>query len=72
MKMGKNDPRNSMSRSVKGKSPINKGGKNPFKSAGPYETPGVGECCPPKGPNLNEAPATDPVSDESSSEEDIG
>ena len=65
MKMGKNDPRSSMSRSVKGKSPLNKGGKNPFKSASPYETPGVGECCPPKGPSLKQAPESDPVADES-------
>jgi len=69
MKMGRKDPRNSMSRSVKGKSPLNKGGKNPFKSAAPYETPGVGECCPPKGPSLKDAPAADPVSDESSSDD---
>ena len=67
MKMGKNDPRSSMSRSVKGK-PQNKGGKNPFRSASPYETPGVGECCPPKGPGLKPAPASDPVADESGSD----
>lgn len=64
MKMGKNDPRSSMSRSVKGK-PLNKGGKNPFKSASPYETPGVGECCSPKGANLKQAPSADPVADDS-------
>lgn len=64
MKMGKNDPRSSMSKSVKGTSPINKGGKNPFKSASPYETPGVGECCPPQGPSQKKAPAPEPVADE--------
>jgi len=64
MKMGKNDPRSSMSKSVKGKSPLNKGGKNPFKSASPYETPGVGECCAPKGPAQKQAPASEPVADE--------
>jgi len=67
MKMGKKDPRSSMSKSVKGSSPINKGnkgGKNPFKSASPYETPGVGEACPPKGPSLKDAPGADPVADE--------
>jgi len=61
MKMGKNDPRASMSKSTKGKSPINPTGRNPIKSAGPYETPGVGECCAPKGPSLKKAPAADPV-----------
>ncbi len=70
MKMGKKDPRSSMSKSVKGKSPTNKGGKNPFTSASPYETPAVGECNPPKGPSLNQAPEEDPVVD-SSSEEDM-
>lgn len=65
MKMGKKDPRSSMSKSVKGKSPLNKGGKNPFKSASPYETPGVGEDRPPKGPSLKDAPGADPVADES-------
>ena len=65
MKMGRKDPRSSMSKSVKGSSPLNQGGRNPFKSAGPYETPGVGEGCPPKGPSLKQAPATEPVADES-------
>lgn len=65
MKMGKNDPRSSMSRSTKGKPPFNKGGKNPFKAASPYEVPGVGECCPPKGPSQKQAPAAEPVADES-------
>jgi len=64
MKMGKNDPRSSMSPSTKGK-PQNKGGKNPFKSASPYETPGVGEGCPPKGPSLKQAASADPVADDS-------
>jgi|HubBroStandDraft_5_1064220.scaffolds.fasta_scaffold409613_1 hypothetical protein len=70
MKMGKKDPRSSMSKSVKGSSPLNKGGKNPFKSASPYETPGVGESCPPKGPSLKQAPDADPVAD-SSDEDDL-
>ena len=65
MKMGKKDPRSSMSKSVKGSSPLNKGGTNPFKSASPYETPGVGEACPPKGPSLKQGPDADPVADES-------
>ena len=68
MKMGKKDPRSSMSKSVKGSSPLNKGGKNPFKSASPYETPGVGECNPPKGPSLKQGPDADPVADESESD----
>jgi hypothetical protein len=66
MKMGKNDPRSSMSKSAKGKSPVNRGGKNPIKSPAPYEVPGVGECCSPKGPNLKDAPEQEPVADESS------
>ena len=65
MKMGKKDPRESMSKSVKGTSPVNKGDKHPFKSASPYEVPGVGECCPPKDPSLKPAPDADPVADES-------
>lgn len=64
MKMGKNDPRASMSKSRKGKSPINPTGRNPIKSASPYETPGVGECCPPKGPSLKTAPVADPVAND--------
>jgi len=69
MKMGKKDPRASMSKSVKGKSPINKTGRNPIKSAGPYEVPGVGESCAPKGPSLKKAvPDSDPVADEDSGE----
>jgi hypothetical protein len=63
MKMGKNDPRASMGKSTKGKSPINTGGRNPIKSAGPYETPGIGETCSPAGKKA--APAVDPVADES-------
>lgn len=66
MKMGKKDPRASMSKSAKGKSPINPTGRNPIKSASPYETPGVGECCPPKGPSLKQAPSADPVADQGS------
>jgi hypothetical protein len=65
MKMGKKDPRSSMSKSSKGKSPINKGGKNPLKSASPYEVPGVGEGCPPKGLSQKAAPEADRVADES-------
>ncbi len=63
MKMGRNDPRSSMSKSVKGKSPINRGSRNPIKSPSPYETPGVGECCPPKGSSLKAAPGSEPVAD---------
>jgi hypothetical protein len=59
-----------MSKSTKGKSPINPTGRNPIKSASPYETPGVGECCPPKGPSLKEAPAPDPVADDGDGAED--
>ena len=51
MKMGKKDPRASMSKSVKNKSPINPTGRNPIKSASPYETPGVGEGCAPSKRN---------------------
>ena len=59
-----------MNKSVKGKSPINPSGRNPIKSASPYETPGVGECCAPKGPSLKKAaPAADPVADDS---DDVG
>ena len=68
MKMGRNDPRSSMSKSAKAKSP-GKGGRNPIQSPSPYETPGVGEDCAPKGPSLKKvAPEADPVADESSSE----
>lgn len=68
MKMGKKDPRSSMSKSTKAK-PTSKVGRNPIQSPGPYETPGVGECCPPKGPSLKKAAsASDPVADESSGE----
>jgi hypothetical protein len=66
MKMGRKDPRSSLSKSVKGESPTGQGGKNPIKSAGPYETPGVGECCAPKRARLDKAPARDPVADKSS------
>ena len=64
MKMSRKDPRASMSKSIKGKSPINPTGRNPIRSASPYETPGVGECSPPKGPSLKQAPAADPVTDD--------
>lgn len=55
-----------MSKPVKGTSPINPAGRNPIKSASLYETPGVGECCPPKGPSLKAAPADEPVADRDS------
>ena len=42
MRMGKNDPRVSMSKSVKGKPPRGVGSRNPLKSAAP------GEHCPPE------------------------
>ena len=64
MKVGRKDPRASMSKSVKGKSPINPTGRNPIKAASPYETPGVGENCPPKGPSLKKAPDADPVAND--------
>ncbi|HEY3644589.1 MAG TPA: hypothetical protein VGM16_04555 [Gammaproteobacteria bacterium] len=65
MKMGKNDPRASMGKSVKGKSPINPTGRNPIKAASPYETPGVGEYCPPQRPRLKKAaPAADPIAND--------
>lgn len=71
MKMGKNDPRASMSKSSRGKSPINPTGRNPIKSAGPYETPGVGECCPPKGSSLRKtATQPDPVANDDVASED--
>ena len=64
MKMGKNDPRSSMSKSTKGKSPINPTGRNPIKSVGPYETPGVGEC-----PTPAAAPRKpDPIAEDSAAE----
>ncbi len=66
MKMGKNDPRSSMSKSTKGQSPINPTGRNPIKSAGPYETPGVGECCAPGSAGRKKAPEADPVQDKDS------
>src|SRR5438105_4859635 len=67
MKMGKNDPRSSMSKSVKGRSPLNPTGRNPIKSASPGETSGVGECCAPSG-KKKDAPETDPVVNKSSGE----
>jgi hypothetical protein len=71
MKMGNKDPRASMSKSVKAKSPINPTGRNPITSASPYETPGVGEGCPPKGPSLKAVPEADPVADDDSAGEDL-
>jgi hypothetical protein len=71
MKMGRNDPRASMSKSVKGKSPINPTGRNPIKAASPYETPGVGECCAPTGSSGKPALDADPVVDSSSKGEDL-
>ena len=68
MKMGRKDPRASMSKSVKGKSPVNPTGRNPIKSASPYETAGVGEDCAPKGPSLRAAPEADPVADDDSND----
>jgi hypothetical protein len=64
MKMGKDDPRTSMSKSVRAKSPVNPVGRNPIKSAGPYETSGVGECCAPG--RKKAAPDVDPVQDKNS------
>lgn len=69
MKMGKNDPRSSMSKSVKGKSPLHPTGRNPIKSASPYETPGVGECCAPKRPSTPSAtPKPDPIAEDGAAE----
>lgn len=53
-----------MSKSAKGKSPINPTGRNPIKSASPYETRGVGEDYSPKGPSLKASPAPEPVADD--------
>jgi hypothetical protein len=66
MKMGRKDPRASMSKSVKAKSPINPRGRNPIKSASPYETPGVGEDCSPSRTSQKAAPTPDPVADDDS------
>jgi len=55
-----------MSKSVKGKSPVNPTGRNPIKSASPYETPGVGEGCAPTGSKA--APGPDPVADDDSND----
>ena len=68
MKMGRKDPRSSMSKSTKGKSPINAAGRNPIKSASPYETPCVGEDCSTKGPSLKAAPAPEPIADDDEAE----
>jgi hypothetical protein len=69
MKMGKKDPRASMGKSVKAKSPINPTGRNPIKSASPYETPGVGECRAPARVSRKAAPTADPVADDDSSDD---
>lgn len=66
MKMGRKDPRASMSKSVRAKSSINPTGRNPIKSASPYETPGVGEDCSPARGSRKTAPAPDPVADDGS------
>jgi hypothetical protein len=71
MKMGRKDPRASMSKSVKAKSPINPTGRNPIKSASPYETPSVGEGCAPVHASRKAAPETDPVADSSDPGEDL-
>jgi hypothetical protein len=64
MKMGRKAPRASMSKSAKGKSPINPTGRNPIKSASPYETCGIGESVTPKGPSLKKAAPADPVTND--------
>ncbi len=66
MKMGKKDPRASMSKSVKGHPLRGTGGRNPIKSAAPAETPGVGECCAPADKSGRQAPTPDAVADEGS------
>jgi hypothetical protein len=53
-----------MSKSAKGSSPINPTGRNPIKSASPYETPGVGEGCAPKGAGLKKVSVPDPVAND--------
>jgi hypothetical protein len=58
-----------MSKSVKAKSPINPTGRNPIKSASPYETPGVGEGCAPVRTSQTAAPAVDPVADDTDSDD---
>ena len=63
MKMGKSDPRSSMSKSVKSKSPRGQGGGNPIKAASPGETAALGHGVTAK----RSAPAaTDAVIDEGS------
>ena len=64
MKMSKKDPRASMSKSVKGKSPRGQSGRNPITSASPAETPGVGECCAPAAASVRSAPIPDAVTDD--------
>lgn len=65
MKMGRKDPRASMSRSTRGQSPINPAGRNPVKSASPYETCGVGEDTTPR--MRKSAPKPDPIAEDSAS-----
>jgi|GEM_PF-6989576 len=72
MKMGRKDPRSSMSKSVKAKSPINPTGRNPIKSASPYETPGVGEGCSPARARQKAAPDVDSVVDDNDTDTDDG
>lgn len=69
MKMGRKDPRASMSKSVKAKSPTNPTGRNPIKSASPYETPAVGEDCSPVRTSQKAAPAADPVVDDTDTDD---
>jgi len=70
MKMGRKDPRASMSKSVKAKSPINPTGRNPIKSASPYEISGVGEYCAPARASQKAAPDVDSVVDSTESDDD--
>ena len=72
MKMGRKDPRASMSKSVKAKSSINPTGRNPIKSASPYETPGVGEDCALARTSQKAAPIPDPVADDDDSDDGEG
>ena len=69
MKMGRKDPRASMSKSVRAKSPINPTGRNPIKSASPYETPGVGEDCSPTRTSQKAAPVPDSVADDDAADD---
>ena len=66
MKMGKKDPRSSMSKSTKGKPLGGQSGKNPIKSTSPYEVAGVGEGSAAKGRGTRKAPDAEPIADKSS------